>query len=72
MSEQMATSASQAELKEAISELEQYRDRIVHDILEMAQKLKLPRKKAEKDLENHPEIARIDAILEQLRSQLED
>ncbi|MGK7943562.1 MAG: acetyltransferase [Microcystaceae cyanobacterium] len=72
MSEKTATPISQAELTEAISELEQSRQRIVNDITTMSKKLKLSSKKVEQDLAIHPEIVRIDAILEQLRTQLNE
>ncbi|NES83404.1 MAG: acetyltransferase [Moorea sp. SIO2B7] len=72
MSENVQTKASPEEIENVIGELEQYRQRIVDDSLEMAKKAKIPKKEAMKHLEGHPEIAKIDAALAQLRSPQED
>jgi hypothetical protein len=61
---------SKAEIEEMILELEQYRQRIINDILQMGKKIKLSKKVVDKNITAHPEIDRIDAIIEQLRSQL--
>ena len=60
--------ASPEELKEMISDLEQYRDRIVSDTLAMAQRAKIMKNQALANLE--PNLAKIDATLESLRQQL--
>jgi hypothetical protein len=60
--------ATAAELTEIISELEQYRERLVHDTLEMAKKAKIMKKQAMTSLE--PGLAQIDANLEALRHRL--
>ena len=56
------------ELAEVIVEFEQYRDRLYRETMEAAQKAKLSKKATLEKLE--PELAKIDAVLEQLRSQL--
>ena len=60
--------ASPEELKEMISDLEQYRDRIVSDTLAMAQRAKIMKNQALANLE--PNLAKIDATLGSLRQQL--
>lgn len=66
MSEQ-TTPVSTAELTEAIAELEQYRERLLNETLTAAQRAKLPKSQTMAQLE--PELAKIDAVLEALRSQ---
>jgi fatty acid-binding protein DegV len=55
------------ELAEMITELEQYRDRLVNDTLSMAQRAKVMKAQAMASLE--PSLAQIDANLEALRQQ---
>ncbi|MEX0271294.1 hypothetical protein AB3R30_19320 [Leptolyngbyaceae cyanobacterium UHCC 1019] len=55
------------ELAEIITELEQYRDRLVNDTLSMAQRAKVMKAQALASLE--PSLAQIDANLEALRQQ---
>ncbi|AFY78623.1 hypothetical protein Ple7327_3415 [Pleurocapsa sp. PCC 7327] len=69
MSENLTTPVSAAEIKEVILELEQYRERLVNEMLQMAQKAKFSKKAAMEHLSRHPEIARIDAAIEKLRAQ---
>ncbi|BAQ61071.1 hypothetical protein GM3708_1477 [Geminocystis sp. NIES-3708] len=69
MSEVVNKEASKAEIEEIILEMEQYRERLVNDILQMGKKIKLSQKAVDKNITEHPEIAKIDAILEHLRSQ---
>ncbi|UBF25937.1 hypothetical protein K9N68_31100 [Kovacikia minuta CCNUW1] len=57
--------ATPEELTEIISELEQYRERLVNDTLSMAQRAKLMKAQALAALE--PSLAQIDANLEVLR-----
>lgn len=57
--------ASPEELTEVITELEQYRERLVNDTLSMAQKAKVMKTQAMTSLE--PQLAQIDAQLEALR-----
>jgi uncharacterized protein involved in exopolysaccharide biosynthesis len=53
------------ELAEIITELEQYRERLVNDTLSMAQRAKVMKAQALASLE--PSLAQIDANLEALR-----
>ena len=55
---------SAAELSEIISELQKYRDRLVHDTTEAIHKARLPKAKAIAQME--PEIVRIDAMIQEL------
>ena len=54
-------------LAEVIQEFEQYRQRFIDDTTVAAQKAKVSQSKLKKQLE--PELAKIDATLEQLRAQ---
>lgn len=56
------------EIAEVIAELEQYRSRIVNDTMAMAKRAKVLRASALANIENHPEIAKIDAMLTDLHS----
>ncbi len=58
-------------IAEVIAELEAYRQRIIDDTLAMAQKIKMSKKSVTETLEQHPEIAKIDAMLASLREQQE-
>ena len=60
---------SAEEIAEVIQELESYRDRLVEDFMTAAKKAKLPKSMVKAQLENHPEIRKIDTSLEQLRAQ---
>jgi len=65
-----ATSIEQAspqEITEIIGELEQYRERLVNDTLQMAQRAKVKKSKALTNLE--PQLAQIDGMLQTLRQQ---
>jgi hypothetical protein len=59
------------EISAVIGELEQYRQRIIDDTLAMAQKAKVMKATTLEHLKNHPEIAQIDAMLQDLRSRQE-
>lgn len=59
--------AKPEELAEMISELEQYRERVVNDTLAMAQRAKIMKSQALANLE--PNLAKIDATLQSLRQQ---
>jgi hypothetical protein len=59
--------ATSQELAEVITELEQYRERLVNDTLSMAQRAKIMKSKALETLE--PRLVQIDAQLEALRQQ---
>lgn len=59
--------ATSQELAEMISELEQFRERIVNDTLSTAQRAKIMKSQALATLE--PNLAKIDATLQTLRQQ---
>jgi uncharacterized coiled-coil protein SlyX len=59
--------ATPQELNEMITELEQYRDRLINDTLSMAQRAKVMKSQAMARLE--PNLAQIDATLQALRQQ---
>ena len=63
--------ASKAEIEAVTLELEQYRQRLVDDIINMGKKIKLSKKAVDRNISEHPEINQIDLVLEQLRSQLQ-
>ena len=69
MSETSQQTVSAAEIEATIVELEQYRERIINDVAQMAQKIKLSKKVVTEHIQSNPEIAKIDAALERLRSQ---
>ncbi len=54
------------DLAETIEELEQYRERLLHDTLEIAQRAKVMKSKALNQL--NPDLEKIDAILQELRN----
>ena len=58
---------SPQELAEVIQEFEQYRQRLIDDMTAAAQKAKVSQSKLKNQLE--PELAQIDATLENLRAQ---
>lgn len=69
MSEPIATEqVTAADLEEIIVELQKYRDRLVNDTLETIQKAKLPKAKSMAQIE--PELAKIDAMMEDLQNRL--
>ena len=53
-----------AELAEIITELQKYRDRLVHETTEAIQKARLPKAKAMAQME--PELIKIDAMMQEL------
>ena len=68
MSETANEPVSKEQIEETILELEKYRQRLVEDIVQMGKKIKLSKKKVEQNINAHPEIVKIDGILEKLRS----
>ena len=52
------------ELEEIITELQKYRDRLVHDTTEAIHKARLPKAKAMAQME--PELLKIDAMMQDL------
>lgn len=59
--------ASLEELEEAIAELQEYRERLVSDMTNMAQKAKVSKSQMMSSLE--PELQQIDQALENLQTQ---
>ena len=59
--------ANLQELEEAIAELEEYRERLVNDMTNMAQRAKISKTQMMANLE--PELNTIDRTLQQLRDQ---
>ena len=57
------------ELQESIDELSTYRERLYNDVLGLGKKLRLSQKKIEATLSEHPELTRIDEVLDQLKAQ---
>ena len=57
------------ELQESIDELSTYRERLYDDVLGLGKKLRLSQKKIEATLSEHPELTRIDEVLDQLKAQ---
>ena len=69
MSEQADQAVSVEELQESIDELSAYRDRLHKDVVALGQKLRLPQKKIDATVKEHPELTRIDEVLNQLVEQ---
>ncbi len=67
MTENIEHPATAQELAEVIEELEQYRERLINETMATAQRAKLMKSKVMSQLE--PELAKIDATLQALRSQ---
>lgn len=63
-----STQIEAEELVEVIAEFERYRERLVNETIAAAQKAKMPQKAALAKIE--PELAKIDAGLDSLRTQL--
>ncbi len=63
-----APQASIEEITELINEFEKYRERLTSETLDAAKKAKMSKKETMARLE--PELAKIDAALTQLRTQL--
>ena len=59
------------ELQESIDELSIYRERLFNDVVGLGKKLRLSQKKIEATIKDHPELTRIDEILQQLNDQRE-
>ena len=56
-------------LQESIDELSTYRERLYNDVLGLGKKLRLSQKKIDATLSEHPELTRIDEVLDQLKAQ---
>ena len=57
------------ELQESIDELSTYRERLYNDVVGLGKKLRLSQKKIEATIKDHPELTRIDEVLQQLKAQ---
>ncbi len=68
MSEPQSTPVSAQEVEQVIRDLEEYRERLVNDVLGLARKVKFSQKQALEKLANHPEIIKIDEALKELRA----
>ncbi|MEL6813616.1 MAG: hypothetical protein AAFP03_02235 [Cyanobacteria bacterium J06598_3] len=64
-----AATPSAEEVAAVITELENYRERLVEDFMAAAKKAKLPKSLAMSQLKQHPEIVKIDTSLAQLRGE---
>jgi hypothetical protein len=62
-------SPSAQEIANVIAELEQYRNRLIEDFTSTAKKAKLPKSMVMAQLENHPEIVKINASIAQLQGE---
>ncbi len=60
---------TQIELEQSIEELTIYRDRLRAEVINVAQKLRMPPKKVDSTLKEHPELKKIEKVLYQLKSQ---
>ncbi|BAZ06865.1 hypothetical protein [Calothrix sp. NIES-3974] len=69
MTDSMGKTVDNQEIIEVLTEFEQYRERLINETMETAKKAKLMKKTVMAQLE--PELAKIDAIIQNLRMQLE-
>ena len=69
MTDQADQAPSVEELQESIDELSAYRERLYNDVIGLGKKLRLPQKKIDATVNDHPELTRIDEILSQLKHQ---
>lgn len=57
------------ELQESIDELGAYRERLYQDVLGLGKKLRLSQKKIDATIAAHPELNRLDEVMNQLVTQ---
>ena len=57
------------ELQESIDELGAYRERLYQDVLGLGKKLRLSQKKIDATIAAHPELNRLDDVMNQLVAQ---
>jgi len=67
----MSDQPTAVELQESIDQLTEYRDRLRQDVVALGQKLRLPQKKIDTSVAEHPELLRIEEVLSQLAHALE-
>ncbi len=58
------------DIKDSISELSDYRQRLAKEVITMAQKLKMPPKQIDAIIKDHAELTQISKVLSQLKNQL--
>ena len=61
---------SRDELRGTLEELQAYRSRLHDDVVAMGQKLKLPARQVAQHLSEHPELNRLDLVIQQVERQL--
>ena len=64
------TEPSITDLQDTLKELSAYRDRLRDDVIAMGQKLKLPQKRIDATIAEHPELQRLNVVVEQLEEQI--
>ena len=64
------TEPSITELQDTLKELSAYRDRLRDDVIAMGQKLNLPQKRIDATIAEHPELQRLNVVVEQLEEQI--
>lgn len=69
MLDQQKRNCSPEEIEQAITELEQYRERIVNDLFQSARRVDVSHKTAMANIGKNPEIIKIDAEIEKLQAQ---
>jgi hypothetical protein len=69
--ESLSAAPSSQEVADVIAELEQYKARLIEDFTATAKKAKLPKSMVMSQLENHPEILKINASLARLRGEVD-
>ena len=63
---------TEEELKESISELNDYKNRLEKEVVTISQKLKMPQKKINSIINSHKELNQIKVILLKLNQQKEN
>ena len=63
-------SLSQEEIRSSINLLTEYRNRLTNEVIDLAKKLKMPRKKIEEPLKNHEELKRTEAAISRLSNEI--
>ena len=61
-------SEEQIPISQAIAELEEYRQRLIDDTIAIAKKVKASKRDTMARLEQHPEIIKIDKMIEEFRA----
>ena len=65
-----ADAPTRDDLQGTLEELQAYRSRLHDDVVAMGQKLKLPARQVTQHLSEHPELNRLDLVIQQLERQL--